>query len=157
MTGGGQVDYYAVLGVPRDAPALDIRRAYRRVARRRHPDLNRDAGGSERFAAAARAYEVLSDPAARARYDEQFLPHPVPIHRSPSPPTSRPSSPAVGRRGVLELTALEAAHLAHFPLTLTNGRNARIVLPAGTADGDELMLCDSDRLIVLQVRCQGNT
>ena len=157
MTGGGKVDYYAVLGVPRDASALDIRRAYRRVARRHHPDLNRDPGGPERFAAAARAYEVLSDPAARARYDQQFIPHPVPIHRSPSPPTSRPSPPAVGRRGVLELTALEAAHLVRFPLTLTNGRNGRIVLPAGTANGDELVVRDGARLIVLHVRCQGNT
>ncbi len=157
MTGGGEVDYYAVLGVPRDASALDIRRAYRRVARRHHPDLNRDPGGVERFAAAARAYEVLSDPAARGRYDEQFIPHPVRIHRSPSPPTSRPSPPAAARRGVLELTALEAAHLAHFPLTLTNGRNGRIVLPAGTADGDELVIRDGARLIVLQVRCYGNT
>ena len=156
MTGGGQVDYYAVLALSRNASALDIRRAYRRVARRHHPDLNLDPLGPERFAAAARAYEVLSDP-ARARYDEQFLPHPVPIHRSPSPPTSRPSPPAVGRRGVLELTALEAAHLARFPLTLTNGRNGRIVLPAGTANGDELVLRDGARLIVLQVRCQGNT
>jgi len=157
MTGGGKVDYYAVLGVPRNAPALDIRRAYRRVARRHHPDLNRDPGGPERFVAAARAYEVLSDPAARARYDEQFIPHPVPIHRTPSPPTSRPSPAAADRRGVLELTALEAAHLAHFPLTLTNGRNERIVLPAGTADGDELVIRDGDRLIVLQVRRQANT
>ena len=60
MTGGGQVDYYAVLGVPRDASAPDIRRAYRRVARRHHPDLNRDPLGPELFAAAARAYEVYS-------------------------------------------------------------------------------------------------
>lgn len=157
MTGGGKVDYYAVLGVPRNASALDIRRAYRRVARRHHPDLNRDPGGPGRFVAAARAYEVLSDPAARARYDEQFIPHPVPIHRSPSPPTLRPSPAAAGRRGVLELTALEAAHLAHCPLTLTNGRNGRIVLPAGTADGDELVIRDGDRLIVLEVRRQGNT
>jgi hypothetical protein len=67
MTGGGQADYYAVLGVRRDASALDIRRAYRRVARRHHPDLNRDPRGSERFAAAARAYAVLSDPAASGR------------------------------------------------------------------------------------------
>ena len=55
MTGGGQVDYYAVLGVARNASAAEIRRAYRRVARRHHPDLNRDPGGAERVAAAARA------------------------------------------------------------------------------------------------------
>ena len=135
MTGGGQVDHYAVLGVPRDASAQDIRRAYRRVARRHHPDLNRDPRAAERFAAAARAYEVLGDPAARAGYDERF-PRPVPIRRS-----SRPR-PAGGRRGVLELTALEAAHLAQFPLALTDAHGGRIMVPAGTGDGDQLMLRD---------------
>ena len=153
MTGGGQVDHYAVLGVPRDASAPDIRRAYRRVARRHHPDLNRDPRGPERFAAAARAYEVLSDPAARARYDERFLPRPVPIRRSRRRSQWRPSPPAGGRRGVLELTALEAAYVARFPLTLTDGSSGRIVVPAGTCDGDELLLREGDRLIVLHVRC----
>lgn len=53
---------------------------------------------------------------------------------------------------MLELTALEAAHLARFPLTLTDGRSGRIVVPAGTCDGDELVLREGDWLIVLQVR-----
>jgi curved DNA-binding protein CbpA len=157
MTGGGQHDHYGVLGVPRDASAPDIRRAYRRAARRHHPDLNRDPGGPERFAAAARAYQVLSDPAARARYDERSLPRPVPIRRPPSPSHRRPSPPTGGVRGVLELTALEAAHLARFPLTLTDGSSGRIVVPAGTRDGDELLLRAGGRLIVLQVRLTGKT
>ncbi len=155
MTGGGQVDYYAVLGVPRNASAPEIRRAYRRAARRHHPDRNRDPGGPERFAAAARAYEVLGDPAARARYDQRFVSHPVPIRRSP--PRAHPWPPGAGRRGVLELTAREAAHLARFPLTLTDERGAQIVVPAGTCDGDELVLRDPDRVIVLQVRLKGLT
>ena len=146
-TGGGQVDYYAVLGVPRDASAPDIRRAYRRVARRNHPDLNPDPGGPERFAAAARAYEVLSDPVARARYDRRFVPTPVPRRRSP-----RRSSRAIGRRGVLELTASEAADLARRPLVLTDAHGGRILIPAGTRDGDQLVLGDGDGLIVLRVR-----
>ena len=81
MTGGGQVDPYAELGVSRDASSEEIRRAYRQVARRHHPDVNGNPGGPERFAAAARAYEILSDPAARARYDNRF-PRPVPIRQS---------------------------------------------------------------------------
>ena len=152
MTGGGDDDYYAVLGVPRDASAPDIRRAYRRVARRHHPDLSHDPGGPERFVVAAHAYEVLSDPAARARYDEQLQPHPVPIRRSPS----RGSRPAGGLRGVLELTAAEAAHLAGLPLMLTDGHGGRIVVPAGTRDGDELVLRVGGRPIVLQVRLSRN-
>ena len=144
MTGGGQVDPYAALDVSRDASSEEIRRAYRRIARRHHPDVNHDPGGAERFAAAARAYEILSDPAARARYDDRFYRH-VPIRRS-----SRPR-PAVGRRAVLELTDREAAHLAHFPLTLTDAHGGRIVVPAGTGDGDQLMLRDRGQLIVLRV------
>lgn len=144
MTGGGQVDHYAVLGVPRNASAPDIRRAYRRAARRHHPDLNRDADGPERFVAAARAYEVLSDPVARARYDRRSLLEPASIRRPPS-------SVTVAWRGVLELTAIEAAYVTRFPLRLTDASSG-IVVPAGTRDGDELMFHNGDRLIVLQVR-----
>jgi curved DNA-binding protein CbpA len=151
MTGGGQVDYYAVLGVPRGAAAPDIRRAYRRVARRYHPDLNPDPGGPERFAAAAGAYEVLGDPVARARYDQQSSPHPVPIRRRPAR-SPRRSATTVGRSGVLELTASEAADLSRRPLVLTDGRGGRVVIPTGTRDGDELVLGQGDRLIVLRVR-----
>ena len=145
MTGGGQVDPYAELGVSRDASSEEIRRAYRQVARRHHPDVNRDPGGPDRFAAAARAYEILNDPAARARYDNRF-PGPVPIRRSPKP------RPAVGRRAVLELTDREAAHLARFPLILTDAYGGRILVPAGTGDGDQLVLHDRGELIVLRVR-----
>jgi hypothetical protein len=58
---------------------------------------------------------------------------------------------------VLELTTSEAAHLARFPLTLTDGSTARIVVPAGTRDGDQLVLRQGGRLIVLQVRLIGKT
>jgi curved DNA-binding protein CbpA len=148
MIGGGQVDPYAELDVSRDASGEEIRRAYRQVARRHHPDVNQDPGGAERFAAAASAYEILSDPAARARYDNRF-PGPVPIRRTPKP------RPAVGRRAVLELTDREATHLAHFPLILTDAHGGRILVPAGTGDGDQLVLRDRGELIVLRVRVHG--
>jgi curved DNA-binding protein len=67
MTGGGQVDPYADLGVSRDASIEAICHASPQVASRHHPNVNRNPGGPERFAAAARAYEILSDPAARTR------------------------------------------------------------------------------------------
>lgn len=64
-------DYYQVLGVPRDATAADIKRAYRKLARRHHPDVNTgDAAAEQRFKAVNEAYEVLGDPATRRRYDE---------------------------------------------------------------------------------------
>jgi curved DNA-binding protein CbpA len=150
MTGGGQVDPYAELGVSRDASSEEIRRAYRQVARRHHPDVSRDPGGPARFAAAARAYEILNDPAARARYDNRF-PGPVPIRRSPKP------RPAIGRSAVLELTDREAAHLAHFPLIVTDTHAGRILIPAGTGDGDHLVLHDRGELIVLRVQVYGKT
>jgi molecular chaperone DnaJ len=63
-------DYYAVLGVSREASADEIKRAYRKLARQHHPDANlEDPGASERFKEVTRAYEVLSDPDKRQRYD----------------------------------------------------------------------------------------
>ena len=62
-------DYYEVLGVPRDADPDTIRRAYRKLARKYHPDLNSDGDGEELFKELGEAYEVLSDVEKRARYD----------------------------------------------------------------------------------------
>ncbi|HET7094803.1 MAG TPA: molecular chaperone DnaJ [Thermomicrobiales bacterium] len=62
-------DYYEVLGVGRNASADEIRRAYRRLAREHHPDINRAAGSEERFKEINEAYEVLSDDNRRAAYD----------------------------------------------------------------------------------------
>jgi molecular chaperone DnaJ len=63
------VDPYTVLGVPRDASGEDIRRAYRRLAREHHPDVNQDPAAEARFKEATAAYETLSDPARRRQYD----------------------------------------------------------------------------------------
>lgn len=68
-TSGRGTDLYAVLGVSPRASAEQIRAAYRQKARALHPDVNPAADAERAFAQAARAWEVLGDPALRARYD----------------------------------------------------------------------------------------
>lgn len=64
-------DYYAVLGVAKDAPQKDIVRAYRKLARQYHPDANpNNAAAEERFKEVSAAYDVLGDEARRKEYDE---------------------------------------------------------------------------------------
>lgn len=63
-------DYYAILGVPKNAPHADIKKAYRRLAQKHHPDANSgDKGAEERFKEISSAYDVLGDEKKRAEYD----------------------------------------------------------------------------------------
>ena len=62
-------DFYQVLGVPRNADQDEIQRAYRKLARTYHPDVNSDPAAEDRFKEISEAYDVLSDPPTRRRYD----------------------------------------------------------------------------------------
>jgi curved DNA-binding protein len=77
-------DYYEIMGVARDASQDDIKRAYRRLARKYHPDVSKEKDAEARFKEVGEAYEVLRDPEKRAAYDqlgtrpsgEEFTPPP---------------------------------------------------------------------------------
>ena len=65
----GDRDFYQILGVPRNASQDEIQRAYRKLARTYHPDVNKDPAAEERFKDVSEACDVLSDPQTRRRYD----------------------------------------------------------------------------------------
>ena len=63
-------DYYGILGVKREASADDIKTAYRKLARKFHPDVSKEKDAEEKFKEMSEAYETLKDPEKRAAYDQ---------------------------------------------------------------------------------------
>lgn len=108
---GRFADYYTILGVERDADLHAIRSAFRRLARRYHPDLAKSKHAPKRFLVIREAYEVLSDPEKRREYDRLISTPVVASRPSPKRPTApsrrtptpiEPSTPARGFRLVLD-------------------------------------------------------
>ena len=92
-------DFYEILGVDRNATGEEIQRAYRKLARTYHPDVNKDPAAEKRFQEISEAYDVLSDPSTRRRYDA-FGPdfRQVPDHVDPETWARAPAPAVRGRR-----------------------------------------------------------
>jgi len=153
-------DYYAILGVPRNATQEEIKRAYKRLARQYHPDVNKSPEAEEKFKEINEAYAVLSDPEKRKIYDTYGTTTPPP----PPPPGGydfsgfdvedfsdffqelfggglfgRSRRPRRGRdvRAELPLTLEEAFHGGERVLEV-GGKRVSVRIPPGVQDGTTL-------------------
>ena len=153
MGGRREPDPYGLLGVARDAAMHEIRRAYRRLARQQHPDLNPRPDGPERFAALTHAYELLTDPIARARYDARTsrAASARPTVTREAPRATAPADQAIAHRAALELSFAEAGLLARAPLRLSDRSGHTITLPAGTTDGDQITVRYRGHAVLLTI------
>lgn len=171
------IDYYKILGISKDATQEDIKKAYRKLARKYHPDLNKDnPNAQEKFQEINEANEVLSNPEKRKRYDEygENWKYAEELEKQKKRQTKEQSGTREGTfwysddntsgfsdffeelfgnryrnynramRGKdyeseLHLTLRQAAEEQKQILNL-NGKNIRITIPAGVADGQVIKL-----------------
>ena len=149
-------DFYELLGVDRGASADEIRRAYRKLARRYHPDVNKEPKAEERFKAISEAYDVLGDPEKREQYDR------LGRARDRGPDLGGFDTGdlgdlfetflgGAGRRGgfadrgmdheaILELSLEEAARGGRRSMTLGDGRSFDVAIPAGVREDQRIRL-----------------
>jgi len=156
-------DPYAVLGVPPDASPIELKTAYRRLARLRHPDADpANPWAEDDFKELAAAYDLLSDPGRRATFDrlsrgfdggKRPRPGAAPAQAKPETRKPEPKKPEAARRKKaspkikgadveysLRVDFMEAAKGAVRHISMTNGKRLKITVPAGTDDGRILRL-----------------
>jgi DnaJ-class molecular chaperone len=155
-------DLYSILGVSSRASTEDIKKAYRSLARERHPDRDPDNPWAEEdFKQLAQAYDILSDPKTRAQYDRGDIDasgsRRATGRRRPSSPPPRGKSGGDTGSGSgsnkakikvngadveydLKINFMEAARGCVKHVSMTNGKRLKVNIPAGTADGSLLRL-----------------
>ena len=138
------VDYYAVLGVDEHATFDEITRAFRANAKELHPDTATDPNSLEQFQTLSAAYAVLSDEAARQRYDESRTPVARPVAAPPSAPRTRRRKPwsqrtartALIAGSVVSLLGLLAAYFTVHLHDVDASQRAKFVAVTATRFGD---------------------
>ncbi len=148
-------DYYWQLGVGRSAGREEIRRAYRQMALKYHPDVNESEGATARFEQINRAYTVLSDPGSRAIYDVSL--EPANIYTSYR---CVPKQGSGGKRwqlgvGILCWVAVLVVGGVNLWQAKTETGAAGQVLGAGTSDASGVEAAAAATDNGPQVKCQG--
>ena len=141
-------DYYKVLGVARAATAEDIKKSYRRLARKYHPDVSKEKDAEQKFKEVQEAYEVLKDPEKRAAYDQlgsdwksgqQFRPPPDWASgfefSGGSPPPGQPAVRMCSRRKASAISSRRslAARARWARRDGASRRQGAIIMPASTS------------------------
>ena len=134
-------DYYEILGVARDAAEADIKKAYRKLARKYHPDVSKEKGAEEKFKEVAEAYEVLKDPEKRAAYDQMGFYQPGQDFRPP--PDWGERFGESGQHGFEDLGDIDL-------FDLLSGLGMRRGAPGGRRGGAEIRMPGQDYEVTMQ-------
>ena len=132
-------DYYEVLGVPRSAPAAEIKRVYRQLARKHHPDLQPAAErprAAERFKEINEAYEVLSDPDKRAKYDALGANWKNGMDFTPPPGATGRSAEGLSPEDLGDFSDFFASIFGRPTGRATRGGNVRVTMPGADIEAE---------------------
>ncbi|MCX7121229.1 MAG: DnaJ domain-containing protein [Gammaproteobacteria bacterium] len=159
-------DYYQTLGVSKTATPDDIKKQYRKLARKYHPDVSKEAGAEEKFKAMKEAYEVLKDPDKRKAYDQMGSGYQAGDSFTPPPGYQQQHAQAdfsdffeslFGQQGSrrqhrtfsqdgedqhskIEITLEDAFHGCEKHLVLSGKRELNVKIPAGITEGKQIRL-----------------